>query len=172
MDYIYKLAKRQETPPWYEVAEIYQESVSYFIFKKVPICIDGSQEDFNKELIKRGWRSGINGTVYQENIKGQDIIDCLDFGSAFKKVYQRETHRDDDCVDLTMMEFIHRVEEEKRKAENGNSHVMLPLDNSDSIREVLEKRYGFNFVSQNGQIKNENSSIMTQSNLSVNNHPL
>jgi hypothetical protein len=146
MNYIYKLVKTHETVPWYEVVEIYQDSVSYFFFKKTPVCVDGSQEGFDRELIKRGWKSGINGTVYQEKIKGQEIIDCLDFGSTFKKVYQQETSGDAACAKLTMMEFIDRVEVERGKSASGIPHDMLPLDNPDSIRDVLEKTYGFKFV--------------------------
>jgi hypothetical protein len=147
MKYVYKLVKNYETVPWYEVAEIYQDGVSYYFFRRTPVCIDSSHETFQEELAKRGWKSGIVNSVYREKVKGQEIIDCLAFGSAFKKVFERETGGADNvCVNLTMKEFLDRVEVEAKKDSAGIPSGMLEIDNPDSIRAGLEKQFGFKFV--------------------------
>ena len=147
MNYIYKLVKNHETVPWYEVAEIYQDSVSYYFFRRTPVCVNGSHESFQEELAKLGWKSGIINIVYRKKVKGQEIIDCLAFGSAFKKVFEQETGGAHNvCVNLTMKEFLDRVEAEAKKAVTRIPNGMLQLDNPDSIRAGLEKQFGFKFV--------------------------
>lgn len=147
MNYIYKLVKNHEMVPWHEVAEIYQDSVSYYFFRRTPVCVNGSHESFQEELAKRGWKSGIINIIYREKVKGQEIIDCLAFGLAFKKVFEQETGGADNvCVTLTIKEFLDRVEAEAKKAVTGIPNGMLQLDNPDSIRAGLEKQFGFKFV--------------------------
>jgi len=147
MHSIYKLVKNHETVPWYEVAEIYQDGFSYYFFKRTPVCIDGSPESFQEELTKRGWKSGIINIVYRERVKGQEIIDCLNFGAAFKKVFVEKTGGADNvCVSMSMTEFLDLVEAEAKKAGTGIPNGMLKFDNPDSIRTGLERHFGFKLV--------------------------
>jgi hypothetical protein len=147
MHYIYKLVKNYEAVPWYELAEIYEDGVSYYFFRQTPVCTDGSQETFKEELARRGWKSGIVNSVYREKVKGQEFIDCLSFGAAFKKVFEQETGGADNvCVNLTTKEFLDRVEAETKKDGNGIPSAMLETYNPDSIRAGLEKHLGFKLV--------------------------
>lgn len=71
MNYIYKLVKTHETVPWYEVAEIYQDSVSYFFSNNRQFVLMVHKETSIENLSNEAGKAALTARFTKKRSRGK-----------------------------------------------------------------------------------------------------